>query len=74
MPSFIHRTVIDMNTPVDRIKRNDTKIRRAIRRLVKAEIAYSWHGAGRPEDFAEIVNELRLAKRNLNKIIDQVVI
>jgi len=63
-----------MRTPVCHIKRNDVKLRRAIRRLVKAEIAYSWHGAGRPEDFAEIVNELKLAKTNLYKIINQVVV
>lgn len=63
-----------MSKPVCHIKRNDVKLRRAIRRLVKAEIAYSWHGAGRPEDFAEIANELKLAKKNLYKIINQVVI
>ncbi len=63
----------DMDTPIGRIKRNDVKLRRAIRRLVKAEVAYSWHGAGRPEDFADLVNELKLAKKNLYKIINQVV-
>ena len=63
-----------MNTPIGRVKRNDVKLRRAIRRLVKAEVAYSWHGAGRPEDFIELVKELKLAKTNLYKIINQVVI
>ena len=56
------------------IKRNDVKLRRAIRRLVKAEVAYSWHGAGRPEDFNDLTKELKQAKKNLYKIINQVVI
>lgn len=56
------------------IKRNDVRLRRAIRRLVKAEVARSWMGSMAPEDFADVIEELRLAKKNLYKIINQVVV
>lgn len=63
-----------MRTPVCHIKRNDVKLRRAIRRLVKAEVAYSWIGCQQVSDRALIIKELRLAKANLYKIINQVVV
>lgn len=60
--------------PIGQIKRNDVKLRRAIRRLIKAEVNYSWLGSKMPEDYAEVIKELNLAKKNLSKIIAQVVV
>lgn len=40
----------------------ETKLKRAIRILVRAEIADSWKGGGRPEDIPIIEQELKSAR------------
>jgi hypothetical protein len=47
------------------------KLRRAIRRLVRAEIANSWKGGGDPEDIPVIGEELHAAKTRLSVLITQ---
>lgn len=56
-----------IDTPEQRPKR----IRRAIRRLVRAEIDNSWSGSLPVEDWAAIRKELYLARKNVNKLIGQ---
>lgn len=53
---------------------SNKRLKRAIRRLVNAEVAKSWMGSQPPEDYKFIEKELTLARNNLNKIIDEVVV
>ena len=54
---------------------NDVRLRRAIRRVVRAEVRYSWVGSIQDsEERTDIIKELKLAKSNLSKIIAQVVL
>lgn len=45
-------------------------LQRAIRALVKAEIADSWKGGGYPDDIPIIEEELLDAKRALTQLLD----
>ncbi len=47
-------------------KTETEKLRRLIRRLVKAEVADSWKGGQMPEDWPAIEYELRAARHALN--------
>ena len=53
---------------------NDIKIlRKVVRRLVNAEIAYSWRGCETDaETRSVIVREFRLARRQYTKIINEI--
>ena len=64
----------DMLTPTAKINRNDINIRRAIRRVVKAEVAYSWIGTMELDDRAAIIKEVKMARAALNRMITKVVI
>ena len=48
-----------------------SKLRAAIRRLARAEVAYSRRGAQAPEDIAQIEAELRAAKSALRLELDR---
>lgn len=54
---------------------NDIKIlRKVVRRLVNAEVAYSWRGNETDaETRSEIAREFRLARRQYTKIINETV-
>lgn len=47
------------------------KLRSAIRRLVRAEVADAWKGGGCPEDIPYIERELKSADKALQKLIDE---
>lgn len=46
-------------------------IERAIKRLVKAEIANSWIGSQHPEDYLAIKEELEKARVSLKRALDR---
>lgn len=52
--------------------RLQTAIKRAAARLVKAEVAYSWRGAGPPEDIPELTRKVKLARRRFNEAVARV--
>lgn len=56
-----------IDTPTQARKR----LRRAVRRLVRAELDNSWSGSLPVEDCAQIRKELQLASKNINKLIGQ---
>ena len=41
-----------------------TQIKRAVTRLIKAEVDYAWRGAGHPEDIEPIEAERKAARKN----------
>lgn len=43
-----------------------TQLKRAVTRLIKAEIANQWKGAGDPQYYDYIEGELKAAKKNYN--------
>jgi ribosomal protein L20 len=45
------------------------KLRRAIRRLVIAEINRSWMGSQHPDDYSFIIQELKQSKQALHKLL-----
>ncbi len=49
-----------------------TQLKRAVTRLLAAEIANQWKGAGDPEHYAEIEEELKAARANYKKHCDGV--
>lgn len=57
-----------------KINRNDINIRRAIRRVVKAEVAYSWIGTMELGDRAAVIQEVKMARAALNRMITKVVV
>ena len=63
-----------MQTPTAKINQNYINIRRAIRRVVKAEVAYSWIGTMELCDRAAIIQEVKMARSALNRMITKVVI
>lgn len=56
-----------MITPTER-----AVLRQIIRRLVKAEVAESWKGAGRWEDYELLEAEVRAAKRELRVFLNRI--
>jgi hypothetical protein len=48
------------------------KLKRAIKRLVKAEVAYSWKGAESPETEATLERELKLARKRCKEALANV--
>lgn len=58
---------------VEHVVAKKKKLKRAIRRLVRATEANSWKGAGDPADYDDIEKELALAKASLDKLIEEVV-
>ena len=48
-----------------------TKLRKAIERLVDAEIAHSWKGGGDSSDIPYIEQELELAKVHLELVLKE---
>lgn len=46
-----------------------TTVRRKIRRLIRAEIACSWEGAGDPADIPFFRAELKKARKDLNNYL-----
>ena len=57
-----------------KINRNYINIRRAIRRVVKAEVAYSWIGTMELGDRAAVIQEVKMARAALNRMITKVVV
>lgn len=45
------------------------RIKRAITRLVKAELEYQWRGAGHPEDVPAIEAECKAANKNMHSVL-----
>jgi hypothetical protein len=50
----------------------ETRIMRAARRLVKAEVNYSWRGGGAPADIPVIERELALARKRFKEAVDSI--
>lgn len=46
-------------------------LRRAIRRLVRAELKDSWKGAGYPEDIPGIEARMKVERKRVNDLISQ---
>lgn len=60
-------------TPAAKIPTPPAKrLRRAVRRLVRAEVAYSWRGALPAEDMPAVVRERTAARKALDKMIEEV--
>ena len=57
-----------------KINRNYINIRIAIRRVVKAEVAYSWIGTMELGDRAAVIQEVKMARAALNRMITKVVV
>jgi hypothetical protein len=53
--------------PVSMLKLN--ALRRAVRRLIKAELADAWKGAGDPANIPAIERELEKARSNYHSIL-----
>lgn len=50
-----------------------TKLQRAIRRLVRAEVNYSWKGGGDPENIPYLTQELKLARKAVRAAIESLI-
>lgn len=49
------------------------RLLRAIRRYVLAYECNSWKGGGDPADYPAIEKELRAARKNLHKVVDETI-
>ena len=63
--------VIEMSNSVCSKVSKERSLKRAIRRLVLAEVDASWAGAKHPSERAEIEKEVSRAKASLQKAIDR---
>lgn len=45
------------------------RIKRAVTRLIKAEVADSWKGGGDPNDIPAIEAELKLARKHFDEVL-----
>lgn len=54
-----------------KVKDHRSALKRAIRQLVRAEIANSWKGAGHPEDVEIIEDELKSSRIRVTVLITQ---
>ena len=64
--------VTEMSDSVCSKVSKERALKRAIRRLVLAEVDASWAGAKHPSERAEIEKEVARAKASLQKAIDRV--
>ena len=68
----IYDGAIEMSHAICSKVSKEQSLKRAIRRLVLAEVEASWAGANRPSERTEIEKEVSRAKASLQKAIDRV--
>lgn len=60
------------SSKLNSVLRRKTMLKRLLANLVQAEVAYSWQGAGRPEDADILELEVKEARRAYDRALNAV--